>query len=115
MNGSVTFSETVTLVHHIRGTDSDTYKCTLLKDVSWYETVQVSVSSDGGRTQSAVVCRILEKNLPPNLPELFDVIVRGPVESVTRPSDLEGLDAFTIKSITDNRRGNIPHIKVVCA
>ena len=112
----LTCNKKVTLVHHVRGADKDTYECHVIDGVSWYEKVEVSTSSDGAKPQNTVISRIPEKNLPECLPEISDFLVYGVVESVSRPSDLRGTKHFKIKSLSDNRHDRLlPHVRVCSA
>lgn len=109
----LTCNKTVTLVHHIKGKDADTYECHIIDGASWYEKVQVSISSDGARPKNAIIARIPEKNLPKQLPETSDFLVFGTVEAVSRPSDLKGIKHFQITSVSDNRlKCLFPHVRV---
>ena len=109
----LTCNKTVTLVHHIREKDTDTYACHVINGASWYEKLNVSVSSDGARPKNVFVSRIPEKNMPDCLPETTDFLVLGAVEAISRPSDLKGKNYFQITSVSDNRRNCLlPHVRV---
>lgn len=108
-----TCSETVTLVHHVKEIDADTYACYPINGASWYEKVQVSTSSDGATPKSVIISRIPVENLPECLPEVSDYLVYGSVAAVARPSDLRGMKYFKITSVSDNRHNRLlPHVRV---
>lgn len=109
---SVTCVETVTLVHHIRGADSDSYKCYVIENVSWYEKMAVAVSADGAKPVNSIVIRIPAEDLPDVMPEKLDYIVKGVLDAFSVPRDLLGRICFQITSVSDNRRGGLPHVKV---
>lgn len=109
----LTCNRKVTLVHHVRGRDTDTYECHAIDGASWYEKVQVSTSSDGAKLSSVVISRIPENKLPLCSPEIGDYLVMGTVETVSCPSDLRGMQYFKITSISDNRHERLlPHVRV---
>lgn len=109
----LTCNRKVTLVHHVRGDDTDTYECHVIDGVSWYEKVQVSTSGDGAKPSSTIISRIPENKLPEAMPEISDFLVDGVVENVNRPSDLRGMKYFRITSVSDNRHERLlPHIRV---
>lgn len=112
MDGT-TCNKSVTLVHHTRGTDSDTYTCYPIEGVSWYEKVQVTISSDGSRPKNTIISRIPAANMPECMPEISDFIVYGTVSDIARPADLKGQKYFQIKSVSDNRQNCLlPHVRV---
>lgn len=109
----LTCNRKVTLVHHVRGDDADTYDCHVIDGVSWYEKVQVSTSGDGAKPSSVVISRIPESKLPEAMPEISDYLVLGVVEAISRPSDLRGMKYFRITSVSDNRYDRLlPHVRV---
>ena len=109
----LTCNRKVTLVHHVRGEDTDTYECHIIDGVSWYEKMQVSTSGDGAKPSSTVISRIPEDKLPMFLPEISDYLVLGAVEAISRPSDLRGMKYFRITSVSDNRHDRLlPHVRV---
>lgn len=109
----LTCDEAVTLVHHVKGNDTDAYMCYPINGASWYEKIQVSTSSDGAMPKSVIISRIPEENLPECLPEISDYLVYGTVEAVSRPSDLKGMLYFRITCVSDNRRSRLlPHVRV---
>lgn len=109
----LTCNRKVTLVHHVRGDDTDTYKCHVIDGVSWYEKTQVSTSGDGAKPSSVVISRIPENKLPDDMPEISDYLVLGVVEAISRPSDLRGKKYFRITSVSDNRHERLlPHVRV---
>lgn len=109
----LTCNRKVTLVHHVRGDDADTYDFHVIDGVSWYEKVQVYTSGDGAKPSSVVISRIPESKLPEAMPEISDYLVLGVVEAISRPSDLRGTKYFRITSVSDNRHDRLlPHVRV---
>lgn len=104
--------ETVTLVSHVKGIDTDSYVCYPIQGVSWYEKMKTVVSADGAKPVNSVVVRIPVAALPAILPQKLDFIVKGIVSGVTKPADLKGRVYFEVTAVSDNRRGQLPHVKV---
>lgn len=100
-------NQTVTLVHHVKGVDSDTYICTPYGNASWFKKRTISTDGDGAKPINTYETRIMGNV------EIFvslgDYVVLGIVSSVEKPSDLETLDHFRITAIGDNRRGGLAH------
>ena len=94
-------TELVTLVHHVKTADSDSYVCYPIQGVSWY-----------AKTETAVTVRIPEAVLPSCLPEKLDYLVKGEISGVLKPADLKGSTYFQITAVADNRRGTLPHVAV---
>lgn len=100
-------NETVTLIHHDKGVDGDTYICTVLEGASWHKRNTITTSGDGAKPVNTYEARIMTSN---NIEAaLGDYIARGKVKGIEKPSDLVGLDKFRITAIGDNRRGILPH------
>lgn len=108
-------NKTITLVHRIKGTDGDTYRCYQIGSASWYNKLQTAVLDRGAREQRYTRVRF------PSLPDgaqiaQGDFMVNGIVTHVSRESDMEGLDYFTILDISNNTRGGgvlLPHWSVI--
>lgn len=99
--------KTVTLVHHEGLENEDVYVCTLLEGASLYKKNTIITSGEGARPYNTTEVRIMgTMDLPV---ALGDYIVIGAAENVKTPSDLAGRDKLRITSITDNRRGGLPH------
>lgn len=104
-------TETVTLVHPIRGDDSDSYRCTVIRGASWYRKAVVSLSVDGAKPVSVCKVRVPKENMPESVsPEEGDYLVRGELTKVNRaPADLEEREYTLLTSVGDNCRGRFPH------
>lgn len=103
--------ETVTLIR----CDGETYTCTPLEGVSWYDKTVV-VREDRGLTfANAVKVRIPAAVLEAAgvTPETGDHIVRGTASGVGTPAQLAALSPRKIMTVGDNRRGRFPHVLLV--
>ena len=106
-------NETVTLVHHARGQDEDTYTCTAIVGASWYAKTAIVSAGNGANAANVLVCRIPAALLgEDNTPCNGDYIVRGIVAAVDTIKGLDGRNYFRITAVSDNRRGRFPHWKV---
>ncbi len=109
-----------------------------IKGVSWYAAVKVSEDPSGLSGGNVVKIRIpesakadgrpaLERYLPPavyrSAPaekraqywtlENGDYFCKGEGREIEKPSDLKGLESYgQIRSVGDNRRGGLPHIRL---
>ena len=100
-------NETVTLIQHIKGTDADTYKCTVCEGASWYKKTTITTSAEGARPTNTYEVRIMGgENITP---ALGDYMALGVVNAVEKPADLKGVDHFRITAIGDNKRGRLAH------
>ena len=96
-------NNTVTLIHHEKGVDSDSYVCTVYNDASWFKKNTITTSADGAKPVNTYVSRIItteEINA-----SVGDYIALGIVSDIEKPSDLKDVDSFRITAIGDNRRG----------
>lgn len=105
-------TETVTLVHHVKTADTDSYVCYPIQGVSWYEKTETAVSADGAKAVNVYKVRIPEAVLPSCLPEKLDYLVKGEISGVLKPADLKDESFFQITAVSDNRRGSLPHVAV---
>lgn len=103
--------ETVTLVHPVRGEDSDAYLCTVIRGASWYRKAVISLDGDGAKPVPVCRARIPEENMPRGVrPEEGDWLVRGALAAISRaPADLAGREYTLVTAVGDNRRGRFPH------
>lgn len=108
--GVIGCTETVTLVHHIKG-DDDIYECHTVGKASWYEKTTISTSADGAKPVNTFDVRLFG-DLTGVQPAKGDYIVKGIIDSVETPADLKNEVYFRITSIGDNRRGGLPHWRV---
>ena len=99
--------QTVTLVHHVKGDDGDTYTCTTHEKASWFKRNTITTSGDGAKPVNSYEVRIM--GTEDISPSLGDYVALGTVQNVSRPSDLSGVDHFRVTAIGDNRRGTLAH------
>ena len=104
------YTETITLIHHIKG-DDDFYTCHIANKASWFSRVTIATSADGAKPVNTFDVRIFDENLGVE-PSLGDYVVKGIVESIEKPSDLKNKDYFRITAIGNNRRGSLAHWRV---
>lgn len=111
MRGFLACTETVTLVHPLRGDDGDAYHCTVIHGASWYRKAVVAVDGDGARPVPVCKVRVPAEHMPEGaVPEEGDYLVRGVLEEVHRaPADLAGREYVLLTAVGDNRRGRLPH------
>ena len=104
-------TEAVTLVHAVRGDNSETFSCTKITGASWYGQTVTLPSTDGARIQNTYRVRIPADNMPAGAtPCTGDYLVRGTVAQVTRaPADFADMEYFLISAVGDNRRGRLQH------
>ena len=82
-------TELVTLVHHVKTADSDSYVCYPIQGVSWYAKTETAVTADGAKAANVYKVRIPEAVLPSCLPEKLDYLVKGEISGVLKPADLK--------------------------
>lgn len=100
-------TETVTLIHHVKG-DDDSYTCKTVYNASWFQKTTISTSGDGAKPSNTFEVRL--RNVPEGSePSLGDYVVKGIINSIETPSDLKGEVYFRITAIGDNRRGGLSH------
>lgn len=106
-------------------TKLDTWKRTVIRGVSFYRDIKVSLDSNGLTTANICKVRIPEECCDGYVPEdkylgedgawtvrNDDYIVLGESSlEIERPKDLKGT-YFRINSWSDNRRGSLPHIRI---
>ena len=103
-------NETITLVQHTADNDRDTYNCIAVAGASWYAKTVIVTSGDGAKPANSYEVRIFGELAA--APKPGDYVVRGTIESVTKPTDLKGHEYFRITSVGDNRRGGLRHWRV---
>ena len=103
-------NETVTLVQHTADNDRDLYNCIAVTGASWYAKTVIVTSGDGAKPANSYEVRIFGEMAA--APKPGDYVVRGTVESVSKPADLKTTEHFRITSVGDNRRGGLPHWRV---
>lgn len=99
--------QTVTLVHHVKGEDGDTYTCTSYAGASWFARQTISTSGDGAKPVNSYEVRLMTRE-DISLSN-GDYVVLGVVENVATPSDLAKHEYFRVTAIGDNRRGWLAH------
>lgn len=100
-------NQTVTLVHHVKGKDGDSYDCKVYDKASWFEKRGISTSGDGAAPSNTYEVRIMTQ--ADVSPSAGDYVVLGTVANVAAPSDLAKRDHFRVTAIGDNRRGKLAH------
>lgn len=103
-------TETITLIHHIKG-DEDIYECHTAGKASWYQKTTIVTSADGAKPVNTFDVRIFGEFFGVE-PSLGDYVVKGIVESIEKPSDLKNKVYFRITAVSDNRRGSLAHWRV---
>ena len=99
-----------------RGVDS--YRGTVLKDVSFFSRIATNVSTDGLNAACEGTLRIPMESIPEGLEiRNGDLVCEGSVTE--NPETVAQLDnlcpyVFTVVGITRNTSGRAPHVKVVC-
>lgn len=101
-------NETLTLVHHVKGTDADSYVCTQITNCSWFAKLKAGITDQGMKYARVVKARFAALPAGATMAR-GDFLVRGTVTTVTQPSDLAGQEYAQIIEIGDNRRGASPH------
>lgn len=100
-------NQVVTLVHHVKGKDEDTYTCKTYDKASWFAKRTISTSGDGAKPSNSYEVRIMsEEDISPSM---GDYVVLGAVANVAAPSDLATHEHFRVTAIGDNRRGKLAH------
>ena len=79
MKNFLACTELVTLVHHVKTADSDSYVCYPIQGVSWYAKTETAVTADGAKVVNVYKVRIPEAVLPSCLPEKLDYLVKGEI------------------------------------
>lgn len=104
-------TEMVTLIHPIRGDDSDTYRCTVIRGASWYRKAVIATDGDGAKPVPVCKVRVPAGNMPEGvIPSEGDYLVRGVLESVQRaPADFAEMEYMLATVVGDNRRGRNQH------
>lgn len=104
-------TDTVTLVHPVRGDDGDTYVCTSIHGASWYRKAVIAPDGDGAKPAPVCKARIPAENMPEGvIPEEGDYLVRGALETVRRaPGDFAQREYMLVTVAGDNRRGRLQH------
>lgn len=104
-------NETVTLIK----CDGETYACTPLEGVSWFDKTVVVKEDRGLAFANAVKVRIPAAVIEAAgvLPETGDHIVRGTAPEIETPAQLAALHPRKVMTVGDNRRGRFPHVLIV--
>ncbi len=107
-------TETVTIVRHVQGKDSDSYTCEAIVGVSWFGKGGDELTERAGEApQKDYTVRIPVKLAPAELPKAGDILVRGVVAEYSDYKSIEGREYFRVSEVGDNRRGRLlPHVVV---
>lgn len=100
----------ITVIHYADGA----YYCDVIEGVSVYQRVEHTVGDKGVVAAVVATIRIPEAVLPERLPEAGDFVVFDRAESIAERQDIEMYGHTVIIGVGDNRRGNLPHIKLTC-
>lgn len=100
-------TETITLVHHIKG-DEDVYECHTASKASWFSKTTISTSADGAKPVNTYEVRVFGEFFGVE-PTLGDYCVRGIVDGIEKPADLKNKVYFRITAIGNNKRGGLAH------
>lgn len=78
-------NKTVTLIHHEKGIDGDTYDCIVCNNASWFQKTTISTSADGAKPVNTYECRILtnQSNVKNGAPTFASHVVLTPAEGQT--------------------------------
>ncbi len=103
-------TETVTFV---RCEDGQSYTCTTLSGVSWYDKNIINLEGSGLAAANAVQLRIPEEQLPDGWsPVPGDHVVRGTAADIATPAQLAAYSPRLVMTVGDNLRGMFPHLAV---
>jgi hypothetical protein len=107
-------TETITIVHHVEGINTDTYTCTAIVGVSWFGKRGDAPSANAGDApKMEYKVRIPDALVPDVLPVAGDIIVRGVLGANDNPGSLQGREWFRASYVGDNRRGKyLRHVVV---
>lgn len=108
-------NKTLTLVHHIKEQNGDRYECVLIPNCSWFSKLRSTLTDRGAMLQRYTQVRFPVMPIGAQIVK-GDFIVNGVVSAVSRPSDLEGMEYFTVMDVADNTRGGgvmLPHWAVI--
>lgn len=113
-------NETVTLVRHSKGKNTDTFTCTAIVGASWYGksviTAPTQMGGNGVSFANVIKVRIPAENMPEGLTiQNGDYLVRGVVAGVSGMDDLKGHEYMKAMSVSNNRRGRMQHWAVTGA
>ena len=98
----------VTIIHHNKETDSDTYTCTTYGDASWFaKTAIITGAETGAKPSNTYEVRLMTSE---GITVSFgDYVALGIVLDIQKPADLKSVDHFRVTAVGDNRRGKLPH------
>ena len=103
--------ETITLVRP----DGMSYRTEVISGVSWYDKAVVSLQDRGLSAARSTKIRIPADRLPQMLPQTGDLVIRGVgPETIDGLKDLCGYTYAKIMQVSDNRRGGLPHMALMC-
>ena len=97
----------VTIIHHNKDVDGDSYTCTTMGNASWFKKTSIVTAADGARPSNTYDVRIMTDEYV--YISHGDYVALGIVLDIQKVSDLKNTDHFRITSIGDNRRGRLPH------
>ena len=103
--------ETITLVRP----DGVGYTTEVISGVSWYDKAVVALQDRGLAASRITKIRIPADRLPDMLPQTGDIVVRGyGLSEINSLKDLNGYTFAKLMEVSDNRRGGMPHMALMC-
>lgn len=104
-------NETITLVR----SDGMSYTSDVISGVSWYDKAVVALQDRGLAASRVTKIRIPADRLPDMLPQTGDIVIRGHGPSeINSLKDLNGYTFAKVMEVSDNRRGGMPHMALMC-
>lgn len=106
-------NNTVTVVHHEKAKNGDSYTCHVIVGVSWHGKRGMAPTANGGfAPRDEYIVRIPAERVPDVLPKPGDFIVKGILAEYTGRCCLAEQEYFEVSFVGDNRRGLLPHLVV---
>ena len=100
---------TITIIHHNKDVDGDTYVCTVYDKASWFKKLTISTSGDGAKPVNSYDVRIMG-TMDIDI-SVGDFVAIGIVGGIKKQSDIKA-DHFRVTAIGDNRRGGLAHWRI---
>ena len=97
----------VTVIHHNKETDTDTYTCTSYGGASWFKKTTIATDTQGAKPSNTYEVRIMTSEAV--TVSHGDYVALGIVLDIQKPADLKSVDHFRVTAVGDNRRGKLPH------
>lgn len=109
--------KTVTLIHHEKGVDGDTYDCIVFQNASWYKKTTISTSGDGAKPVNTYECRIMVdgQTAGEHAPTYGGQVVLTPAEGKTNTYVLTPADADSPVLLVEPKEGDFVVLGVVAS